>query len=107
MAEDIPDIYADGARLLVNPAGFTLTMTRSVPAEGEEQQPVAVVNVARLRFSHALAARLGELLSSAAVAEVPSDAMKVVETSTIDQEPAEALQEPVAPPERESAPTAR
>lgn len=48
MADDIPDIYADGARLLVNPAGFTLSMTLSVPAEGEQQQPVAVVNVVRL-----------------------------------------------------------
>ena len=79
MADDIPDIYADGARLLVNPAGFTLSMTLSVPAEGEQQQPVAVVNVVRLRFSHELASRLGRLLVDAAQVEVPPGAITVEE----------------------------
>jgi len=66
---DHPDVYADGITITVNPAGFTISFTRSEPATPGVTETASVEIVARVRLARPMAEALRNLLEQALAAQ--------------------------------------
>jgi hypothetical protein len=62
---DHPDVYADGITITVNPAGITLSFTRSEPATPGVSKTAGVEIAARVRLARPMAEGLRDLLQRA------------------------------------------
>lgn len=94
---DLMDVYTDGARLTASPAGITLTLTRSIPAD--EGVPEAHESVVRLRMSHEFGGRLASLIETAVAIPVPPDSVRMERLSaegTVIESESSAEKEPAS-----------
>lgn len=66
---DHPDVYADGITISINPAGFTLTFTRSVSAIPNVNETAGLEIAARVRLARPMAEALASLLQQALAAK--------------------------------------
>lgn len=62
---DHPDVYADGLTITINPAGITLSFTRSEPATPGVSETATIEVAARVRLSRPMAEGLRDLLQQA------------------------------------------
>jgi hypothetical protein len=62
---DHPDVYADGITITVNPAGITLSFTRSEPATPGVSDAATIEIAARVRLARPMAEGLRDLLQRA------------------------------------------
>jgi hypothetical protein len=62
---DHPDVYADGITITVNPAGITLSFTRSEPATPGVSETASIEIAARVRLGRPMAEGLRDLLQRA------------------------------------------
>ena len=62
---DHPDVYADGMTITVNPAGITLSFTRSEPATPGVSETARIEIAARVRLARPMAEGLRDLLQRA------------------------------------------
>jgi len=64
-----PDVYADGLTITINPAGVTLSFTRSEPATPGVTETATVEVAARIRLARPMAEALRDLLQRALAAK--------------------------------------
>jgi hypothetical protein len=64
-----PDVYADGLTITVNPAGITVSFTRSEPATPGVTEMASVEIAARVRLARPVAEALRDLLQRALAAQ--------------------------------------
>jgi hypothetical protein len=64
-----PDVYADGVTITVNPAGITLSFTRSEPATPGVTEMASVEIAARVRLARPMGEALRDLLQRALAAQ--------------------------------------